>query len=51
MKVTSTQMSKPKKVPYGYYVDEGYVGYVPDLARYILFATENEYLDYIKEGE
>lgn len=35
--------------PYGYLVSNGYKGYVPWLNRMVLFATEDEYLDYIKE--
>jgi len=31
----------------GYVVDSGYMGYVD--GRYILFATEQEYLDYVEE--
>lgn len=49
--MTSTNLKKPDKVPFGYITSYGYLGYVPDLSRYCLFATENDYLDYIKEGE
>ena len=38
-----------KEEPYGYLVSFGYRGWVESLGRYILFATEQEYLDYIKE--
>ena len=31
----------------GYYVASGYMGYVGD--KYILFATEEEYREYIEE--
>lgn len=31
----------------GYYVDCGYMGYVN--GKYILFATENEYVEYISD--
>lgn len=34
----------------GYLVDTGYMGWVDLYNRYILFATEGEYLDYILEG-
>ena len=39
-------MIKPK----GYLVSSGYMGYVEELGRYILFCTEDEYLEYIREG-
>lgn len=35
----------------GYLVDTGYMGWVDLYSRYILFATEGEYLDYILEEE
>lgn len=38
-----TQTKKPK----GYIVPNGYMGYVSRENRYILFATETDYLDYI----
>jgi len=41
-------MFKPN-VPYGYPVDNGYMGYVPLYGKMILFATEGEYLDFISE--
>lgn len=31
----------------GYYVGYGYMGWVAVLDRYVLFATEKEYEDYI----
>ena len=31
----------------GYYTAYGYMGYVPWLNKYILFATETEYIDYV----
>lgn len=31
----------------GYYLPYGYMGYVAKLNKYILFATENDYIDYI----
>ena len=34
----------------GYHVPDGYVGFVPWLSRWILFATEAEYREYL-EGE
>lgn len=33
-------------MPKGYYVSNGYMGYVN--GKYMLFATEEEYLDYLK---
>lgn len=35
------------KEPYGYLVEFGYNGWVSELGRFILFATEQEYIDYI----
>jgi hypothetical protein len=35
--------------PYGYLTQGYYRGYVPWLNRMIQFATENEYLEYLKE--
>lgn len=35
----------------GYYVQYGYMGWVPWLHRYIRFATREEYLDYISNTE
>jgi len=35
----------------GYYVHYSYLGWVPWLKRYIRFATEEEYLNYISEHE
>lgn len=32
----------------GYFVPTGYMGFVPWLGRYILFATEQEYVEYIE---
>lgn len=34
----------------GYHVPDGYVGFVPWLSRWILFATEADYREYL-EGE
>ena len=31
----------------GYYVNAGYMGYVA--GRYMLFATESDYIEYMKE--
>ena len=36
-------------MPYGYYVQSGYVGYVN--GRKMLFCSEEEYLDYISNEE
>ena len=33
----------------GYYTSYGYMGYVPALNKYILFATETEYIDYMTD--
>ena len=33
----------------GYYTQTGYMGYVED--KYILFASESEYYEYIKERD
>lgn len=33
----------------GYYTFGGFKGYVPEEGRYILFATESDYYDYIAE--
>ena len=33
----------------GYLVGFGYMGYVPELNKYILFATEDEYVEYCAE--
>ena len=35
--------------PKGYYIGTGYMGWVPWYNNYILFATEEEYYDYINE--
>ena len=35
--------------PYGYYTSYGYKGYVERLGRFILFATREEYYEYIKD--
>jgi hypothetical protein len=35
----------------GYPIDTGYMGYIPSQNRYILFATESEYIEYIMEME
>ena len=29
----------------GYYTNFGYMGYIPNLGKYILFATEEEYIE------
>lgn len=31
----------------GYYTQFGYMGYVPSEKRYILFATEADYIDFM----
>lgn len=38
-------------IPRGYLIATGYMGWVPWYNRYMLFATEKEYYDYIKEGK
>nr|DAR98924.1 MAG TPA: hypothetical protein [Bacteriophage sp.] len=35
--------------PKGYYVPSGYMGYVSEEKSYILFSTEQEYLEYITD--
>ena len=37
--------------PYGYPISEGYNGYVPSLIKYLLFDTEEEYIEYFNEME
>lgn len=37
------------KTPYGYIVGSGYMGYVPSDEKWMLFASEEEYLEYISE--
>lgn len=39
-----------KKKPYGYLVESGYYGWVDWYRGYMLFATEEEYLEYIDEN-
>ena len=31
----------------GYYTQYGYMGYVTELEKYILFASETDYLEYL----
>lgn len=31
----------------GYYVPSGYMGYVPNINKYMLFASESDYIEYI----
>lgn len=33
----------------GYQVPEGYMGYIPSENKYVLFATEQDYIDTFKE--
>ena len=33
--------------PYGYYTSYGYRGYVKRLERFLMFATEQDYYEYI----
>lgn len=40
---------KGKSKPYGYSVGFGYRGWVEELGRFVLFATEQEYEEYIEE--
>lgn len=37
----------------GYYIGTGYMGWVPWYCRYMLFATEKEYYEYVnyRKGE
>lgn len=41
------------KLPYGYFVDSGYIGYIQNDGKYekMLFSSESEYLAYISEEE
>lgn len=32
----------------GYYVSVGYMGWIPELYKYVLFATEEEYHEYFE---
>lgn len=34
--------------PKYYYIDAGCMGYVPQMGRYILFATYRDYIDYLE---
>lgn len=40
-------MKESHDEPYGYSVGFGYKGWVKELSSYILFATEEEYKEYI----
>ena len=40
-------MKESHKEPYGYVIQSGYKGWVEELGSYILFATEDDYLEYI----
>ncbi len=44
-------MGTMKREPYGYLTSYGYKGWVEESGSYFLFATEQEYLDYIKESK
>lgn len=35
----------------GYPIATGYMGYIPWYGTYMLFDTEDEYYDYVREGE
>ena len=35
--------------PKGYLVGRGYMGYLPSLGKYILFPTETEYYEMLRE--
>ena len=37
--------------PYGYPTDTGYKGFMPSLRKYLLFDTEEEYVEYFYEME
>lgn len=41
-------MHEEKVKPIGYYIASGYMGWVPWYRIYMLFATEQEYLEYLK---
>lgn len=36
---------------YGYNVAYGYIGYVAVYDKWMLFASESEYLDYVREAD
>ena len=38
-------------MPKGYYCGHGYVGWMPCLDKWILFATEDEYIDCFNASE
>lgn len=40
-------MSSSHKEPYGYLVADGYRGWVEELGSFMMFPTEQEYMDYI----
>lgn len=35
----------------GYYVQSGYMGYIPRESKWVLFATESDYVEYLNETE
>lgn len=35
----------------GYYTKSGFMGYVPEERRYVLFATDSDYYEYMKAHE
>ena len=35
----------------GYFIPSGFMGYVPHERRYVLFASESDYIDYIEREE
>lgn len=35
--------------PKGYFTSEGYMGYIPEQNRYMLFASDSDYLEYLEE--
>lgn len=35
----------------GYWTHVGYMGWVPDKQRYVLFATDRDYHEYMEEKE
>ncbi len=32
----------------GYYTPYGYMGYVPEVGKFMLFTSETEYIDYLR---
>lgn len=39
----------PERMMKGYYVPNGYMGYIQQEGKYVLFATETDYYEYITQ--